>query len=320
MSSDIATHIEIRTLPGEFGAAEVIGLSVPGDIDDSSVRELLRSTVAKHAVVCLRIGEKLSKEVYRSVVEMLGPVKNPIGRTRDGGEFQYSPELQVVDSGFVMTDEIREKLGDLNFGGLDPLRPGLFETWHTDDTYLEEPASLSVLHARVLPSTGGGATMFLDMRKAYELLPPAKRSELAGLRAVHVYDNEDAFLPRVSSKGPGEALVPAFHPIVRTHEIAGTQSLYFDLDRASHVDGVSIDEGRALLWSLQEHAEANAPRYAHDWVLGDILIWDNASVQHKASGDFPVGEPRRFWRHMVVGSAPVESSLSEAASTEAMPS
>jgi taurine dioxygenase len=65
------------------------------------------------------------------------------------------------------------------------------------------------------------------------------------------------------------------------------------------------DEGRALLQSLQDHAEAHAPRYGHDWQPHDVLVWDNASVQHKASGDFPVGEPRRFWRYMIEGPVPV---------------
>ena len=41
-----------------------------------------------------------------------------------------------------------------------------------------------------------------------------------------------------------------------------------------------------------------------DWRTGDVLVWDNASVQHKAGGNFAVGEPRRFWRYMIAGEAP----------------
>jgi len=55
----------------------------------------------------------------------------------------------------------------------------------------------------------------------------------------------------------------------------------------------------------QDHAEQRAPRYAHRWQVHDVLVWDNASVQHKASGDFPMGEPRRFYRFMSAGSKPV---------------
>ena len=64
-------------------------------------------------------------------------------------------------------------------------------------------------------------------------------------------------------------------------------------------------EGRALLQSLQDHAEARGSRYDHKWQAHDVLIWDNASVQHRASGDFPVGESRRFWRYMASGPRPI---------------
>ena len=71
------------------------------------------------------------------------------------------------------------------------------------------------------------------------------------------------------------------------------------------VEGMPEDEGRSLLQSLQDHTEERAPRYAHAWRPHDVLIWDNASVQHKASADFPGGEARRFWRYMVEGPRPV---------------
>ena len=95
------------------------------------------------------------------------------------------------------------------------------------------------------------------------------------------------------------------HPVVRAHPVTGEPALYLDLDRATHIADMPADEGRALLQSLQDHAERHAPRYAHEWRPHDVLIWDNAAVQHKASGDFPVGEPRRFWRYMIEGPKPV---------------
>jgi taurine dioxygenase len=63
-----------------------------------------------------------------------------------------------------------------------------------------------------------------------------------------------------------------------------------------------------LLQSLQDHAERRAPRYEHHWRDHDVVIWDNASVQHKAGGDFPVGEARRFWRYMIAGPVPVAAT------------
>ena len=209
-----------------------------------------------------------------------------------------------MDSGFVLTDELREQLGDVSFGG-DDLRPGLFEAFHTDDTFVERPAAASVLHARELPTGPGGATRFLDMQAALTLLPADERSRLDGRRAGYAYDNGGAFPPRPASTGPLSALAPVTHPIVRTHAATGARCLYLDLDRATHVEGMAIGEGRALLRALQEHAEDHAPRCAHEWQPHDLLVWDNTRVQHAASGDFPVGEPRRFWRYLVEGPVPI---------------
>ena len=204
----------------------------------------------------------------------------------------------------MLSEEQRAQLDDLSFGG-DSVRPGLFEFFHTDDSYTECPAAATVLHARELPSSPGGDTCFMDTRAAFQLLEPAQSERLIGLRAVHAYNNRGAFPPRASATGPLEELVDVSHPIVRAHPITGEPALYFDLDRATHIEGMPEEEGRALLQSLQERAERSAPRYAHAWRPHDVLIWDNASVQHRASGDFPVGEPRRFWRFMIAGSKPV---------------
>jgi taurine dioxygenase len=143
------------------------------------------------------------------------------------------------------------------------------------------------------------------MRAAFASLDPELQRRLTGLYAAYSYNNRNAFPPRVSAAGPFEALVDVAHPVARAHPVTGGPSVYIDLDRATHIDGLPEREGRALLQSLQDHAETNAPRYAHEWRAHDVLVWDNVSVQHKASGDFPIGEPRRFWRYMIEGEPPV---------------
>ena len=102
-------------------------------------------------------------------------------------------------------------------------------------------------------------------------------------------------------------------PIVRAHPVTGEAALYFDLDRATHVDGMASRRGTGAPAVPAGARRAHAPRYAHRWRAHDVLIWDNASVQHKASGDFPLGEPRRFWRFMIerrAASSPAESDCS----------
>ncbi len=294
--------MEIHESREDFGVAEVLGAG-PTSGDEHAAA--LRAELAEHGVVCLRMDRPLEDAELQSVAWLFGPIKDPVARAKDGSTFRYSEPRQIIDSGFVMTDEIREKLGDLSFGGLDDERPGLFETFHCDDTYTEEPAMATVLHARQLPPSGGGPTCFIDMRAAYASLDAATRKRIEGLRVVYAYNNEDAFPPRRAARGPAEVLVEVSHPLLRTHPVAGTRAIYLDLDRATHVEGMPIAEGRALLQELQDHAEAKAPGCEHAWQDHDVLVWDNASVQHKAGGNFQVGEPRRFWRYMIAGERPV---------------
>jgi taurine dioxygenase len=297
----------VRPLPGAFGAVEVVGLQVPEACADPETRHALASALWEHGVVCVRMERALTDDEARAVASMIGPIKDPIGRTRDGSEMRYSEDRQIIDSGFVLTDELRAQLGDVNFGG-DSVRPGLFEAFHTDDSYTECPAAATVLHARELPATPGGQTRFIDMRAAFGLLEPELQARCVGLHAMHAYNNRGAFPPRPAAEGTFEALVDVVHPIVRAHPIAGTAALYFDLDRATHIVEMDEREGRALLQSLQDRAEREAPQYAHEWREHDMLMWDNASVQHKASGNFPVGEPRKFWRYMIEGDRPVAAT------------
>ena len=201
--------------------------------------------------MCIRQPEPLDDGEARAIASMIGPIKDPVGRTRDGGTLRYGEDRQIIDAGFVLTDELRAELGDISFGGLDSERPGLFETFHTDDTYTECPAAATVLHARELPSSPGGATHFLDMRAAYASLEPELRARIIGLRAAYSYNNRGVFAGRAPAEGLFEQLVEVSHPIVRSHPVTRGPSLYIDLDRATHVEEMSETEGRALLQLLQ---------------------------------------------------------------------
>ncbi len=299
-----SSPLSSRRFPGPFRATEVEGVSPTRDAADAARCAELRALLATHGVVCVRQPAPLDDAGARALAGMIGLIKDPVGRARDGSALRYGEDRQVIDSGFVLSEEIRAQLGTLSLGG-DSVRPGLFEFFHTDDSYTECPAAATVLHARALPPSGGGDTCFLDMRAAFQSLAPALRARLIGLRAVHAYNNRAAFPPRASAAGPLEALGDVAHPIVRVHPINGTPALYFDLDRATHIEGMPEADGRALLQSLQDHAERAAPRHAHAWRPHDVLIWDNAAVQHRASSDFPIGEARRFWRYMIAGGPPV---------------
>ena len=292
--------MEIHERSG-FGVVEVTGLD-PND--NNHPDERLRMALAQHAVLCLRMQRGLDDTQLQSVARRFGAIKDPVARTKGGGELRYTPIRQIIDSGRVVTTQERENSARRSFGGLDELRPALFETYHCDDTYTAQPAWATVLHARELPRTGG-ATCFIDMRDAYASLNENLRRQINNLRVVYAYNNEDAFPPRRAARGPNDVLEEVSHPLVRTHRLAGSRSIFIDLDRAKHVAGMAIVEGRKMLQSLQDHAETHASACEHHWRAHDVLVWDNASVQHKARSDFSIGEPRSFWRYMIAGETPV---------------
>lgn len=181
----------VRDAGAGFGPAVAEGL-VPADLTDGAASRALCAALWTNGLVCVRLDGALSELETRGLAEMIGPIKDPVGRTRSGAELRYGEERQIVDAGFVLTDDVRAELGDLSFGG-DSLRPGLFETFHTDDTFTERPALATVLFARELPASPGGDTCFMDMRAAYQLLDEPTRARLDGLRCVYRYDNGGAF-------------------------------------------------------------------------------------------------------------------------------
>ena len=257
-------------------------------------------------MVCVRLPRPLADDEARALVAMIGPVKDPVGRTATGARLRYADDRQVIDSGFVMTDDLRDALGGGSLGG-DDERPGLFEYFHTDDSYTDAPAAVTVLHARALPTSGGGATRFLDMRAASRpRLDPAERRRLEGLHAVHCYDNHDAFPPRASTC-PVRSTRSSTWPTRSSGRIRSPAC-----PRCTSIwTGPATSRGSRRPRAGRSSSDSNggprttAPMYSHDWQAHDVLLWDNASVQHCASGDFPVGEPRRFWRYMVAGPAPL---------------
>lgn len=287
--------------PAGFGIAEITGVEPGNNLHAGELAHCL----AEHGVVCVRLDRRLEKPGFEALAELFGPVKMPSAETHDGAEYKYSERLQHIDAGFVLTDDMLEEQGERTYGGLDARRPGLFETWHCDDTFVARPALATVLHARALPPSGGGPTHFMDMRSVWALLDAGTRSQVRNLRVAYAHNNEGVFAGRAAARGPADVLAPVTHPLIRTHPVAGTEALFMDLDRATHVDGMPEDEGRALLQQLQDFAEANAAKAHHNWREADVLVWDNASVQHKAQGNFKLGEPRRFWRHLIAGPVPV---------------
>jgi len=173
--------------------------------------------------------------------------------------------------------------------------------WHSDSSFKATPAKYSLLHARVLPSKDGN-TEFADMRAAYDALDDDVKAEINDLVCEHSQQYSRGvlgfdFTDEERLKNPA---VP--QRLVRRHPGSGRRSLFLSA-HAGAIRGMPIPEARALLRDLTEHATQRKFVYAHQWRLGDLVMWDNRAMMHRARRYDP-NEVRELHRTTVADDRP----------------
>jgi alpha-ketoglutarate-dependent taurine dioxygenase len=180
------------------------------------------------------------------------------------------------------------------------------EGWHTDSSYMPLAAKASVLSAQVVPSADG-ETEWADMRAAYEALDEATRRRIATLSAHHSLYHSQAKIGHVVQ--PGAAY--GFHtkgeplrPLVKIHPVTGRPALY--IGRHAHaIPGLDEAESETLLSDLVDFACRPPRTYAHRWQPGDVVIWDNRCVLHRAT-PFDTTRFKRLMQRTTVSGDPAE--------------
>jgi taurine dioxygenase len=180
------------------------------------------------------------------------------------------------------------------------------EGYHTDHSNAARPPKATILHAVSLPDRGGD-TQYVDMRLAYDELPQQTKRRLDGLKAIHVYQSRHSArkLMELSSENRSRVLDAVTHPIVRTHPGSGRKAIYLNPIRTEGIVGMPEEEAQALLADLLEHATQPQYQYRHQWRPGDLVMWDNRSLLHKANGDYDMKQLRYLYRIMLQGDEPV---------------
>ena len=176
--------------------------------------------------------------------------------------------------------------------------------WHTDGSWRRVTGQATILYAEVV-SQQGGETHFCDMYGAYERLSPEWKTRIANLRAVH---NLDFSRTRRHGEDPmtdaqRAAVPPVDHPIVRTHPNTKRKCLYLG-DHAEYVQGMDYGSGRALIDELNDLAIHSDLCYAHRWTPGELILWDNRCLQHRATEYDPATQRRVIRRCTVLGETP----------------
>jgi taurine dioxygenase len=180
------------------------------------------------------------------------------------------------------------------------------EGFHTDHSNALRPPKATVLHAVSLPDRGGD-TQYVNMHAAYGELPEKAKRRLDGLKAIHVYQSRHSTRKLMELRPEGRDHVPdrVVHPIVRTHPESGRKAIYINPIRIEGIIGMPEAEALTLLADLLEHATQTKYQYRHQWQPGDLAMWDNRSLLHKANGDYDMKQLRYLYRIMLQGDVPV---------------
>jgi taurine dioxygenase len=142
------------------------------------------------------------------------------------------------------------------------------------------------------------------MYAAYEALSDDEKAELDRVHVVHSYELSQARSGKPATPEEIADAPPMIHPLVRVHPDSGRKCLFMGV-HASHFEGRPMAEGRSRLEALECHATQARFVYRHEWRPGDMLMWDNRCLLHRADANFDAARyPRVLHRTCLRGAAP----------------
>jgi len=267
-------------LDPRFGL-EASGVDLSAELSDAAFSEIERTFFAGQVLVFR--GQRLTPAQFLAFARRFGP-----------------PEPHVIDQ--FHHPEIADILVLSNV--VEAGQPtGLADAgtyFHTDYSYLDVPARCTMLYSLIVPKAGGD-TLFANQYAAYDDLPAATKARIENLVGLHHYGNRDdvdeasrtvASLLTDDQKG---RMSWVRHPIVRRHPVTGRKALYAVSGSSFGIDGMADDEAIALLDELKRHATQPKYVYRLSYRVGDVVIWDNASLLHSATLTDPA-DARTLWR------------------------
>jgi alpha-ketoglutarate-dependent taurine dioxygenase len=277
-----ARSFEIRLL-SEVAGAEVSGLDLRQPLD-AATRRAVYDAFVQHHVLAFR-SQDLTKDEQVAFTEQFGTLERHVARNRGAGDH---PMVHIVHN--------------LGPDG-EPSGKVASQKWHTDKSFRELPSLATILHARIMPPNGGD-TCFANMILACEALPDAEKAELAGVGVIHSWELSCQKAGRLATPEEIADAPPMTHPLIRTQPESRKKSLFMG-EHASHLDDRSFDAGRARLAALEAHATQECFVYRHHWQPGDVLMWDNRCLLHRADANFEAAKYKRvLHRTCLRGTAP----------------
>jgi alpha-ketoglutarate-dependent sulfate ester dioxygenase len=256
----VATDLDIRPLSPIIGA-EIYGLDLSHPLSERVVAEV-RAALNTHHVIFFR-DQNLTPAQQADFARQFGTVTegHPVIPA-----IEKNPEVLAIDG-----SEDRASW------------------WHTDVTFLETPAFGSILYMVAAPEVGGDTT-WASLQDAYDRLAEPIRAMCDTLIAVHF---DPWFAADVDARGGyewqgefREKLLPALHPVVRTHPENGRNGLFVNPQFTQTILGMSKNESNAILEMLYRHCQQPELTCRFRWRPGSVAFWDNRATLHYALDDY----------------------------------
>jgi taurine dioxygenase len=271
--------MEFRKLSNGFGI-EVLGANLSALSTDDF--EKIRRNFYQHQVLVAR-AQKLTATQFLQFARRIGP---PEPHVID--QFHHPEHADILILSNVVKDGKPAGLADA----------GTY--FHTDYSYLEVPARATMLYSIQVPKKGGD-TLFANQIAAYEDLSREVKAKIQNLVALHHYGNRDDLdqgsrpVASVLSDDQERKMAWVKHRVARPHPVTGRTALYSVSGSSFGIEGMPADDAVALLDELKRHATQDKYQLRLKYGVGDVVIWDNASLLHSATLTDPQ-DPRTLWR------------------------
>jgi len=278
----------IEILPtGRPIGAEIRGVDLAKGIDDETFAEI-DAALSEHAVIFLR-NQDITPEQQVAFSKRFGKIEiNAFNKFALKG----NPAVLVVSN--------------IKVDGKDIGYADAGSHWHSDMSYTATPPRLTMLYAMQVPQRDGkalGDTWFASAAKAYDDLPASMKKKLEMKFATHRFAAKERGVkkPVALSQAQIAKNPDVVHPVVRTHPVTGRKALYLRKGECVAIVGMPDKEALPLIEKLSDHIIQEDYIYRHSWKEGDLLMWDNALVQHWAPRDYEWPKDRRMMLRTTVG-------------------
>ncbi len=194
----------------------------------------------------------------------------------------------------------------------DETSPIFAESWHSDWSFQAHPPAGTCLYGITIPPVGGD-TLYANQHAALDALPDTLRGRIEGRRAIHsarlpyardgAYGDKDRAGRSMDIRPSDAALKTETHPLIQAHPETGREALFGCLGYIVGIEGMDDAEARPLLLELYHWQGREAFQYRHIWSKDMLVMWDNRSVLHAATGGYD-GHDRLLHRTTIAAWTP----------------